>query len=298
LNLQAMKKIIILLVILVVLAGSGWFFRAELENFVVSSFDKIFSFKETTIDPLVGQIQQIEKQISLPPPLRLPGGKNVSTLTRAGVIAQTNQQRLANNLSSLSENSVLDQAAAAKANDMLAKQYFEHVSPSGVGPAQLAESVGYNFITYGENLALGNFGGDQDLVGQWMNSPGHRANILNSRFRQIGVAVVKGVYQGETTWLAVQEFGTPASDCPSLPDETLKIQVDANENRLDQLKSSIEAARQQIDNISRRDPSYNQRAAEYNNLVNQYNALVGQTKPMVAQYNQQVKIYNVCIQNF
>ena len=57
-----------------------------------------------------------------------------------------------------------------------------------------------------------------------MASPGHRANILNSRFIDIGVAVKEGEYQGKETWLAVQEFGEPLSDCPS-PSTDLRFQL-------------------------------------------------------------------------
>ena len=60
-------------------------------------------------------------------------------------------------MSALKENEKLDQAALAKANDMFLKQYFEHVSPTGVGPGDLAQNYGYDYIIVGENLILGNF---------------------------------------------------------------------------------------------------------------------------------------------
>ena len=61
----------------------------------------------------------------------------------------------------------------------------------------------------------------------WMNSPGHRANILNPHFQEIGVAVGKGMYEGHETWIAVQSFGMPLSACPA-SDANLKIKIDAN----------------------------------------------------------------------
>jgi len=293
-----MKKIVILIIVIVALAGFSWYFRVDVENFIVRSFDKLFEIKESAVDPFVSQLEQIEKEISVPAPLRSQINAASSNLTRSGVIEWTNGERIKNNLSPLDENLELNQAAAAKAQDMFKNQYFEHVSPSGIGPGQLAETVGYNFITLGENLALGNYKDDQALVQAWMNSPEHRANILNSHFRQIGVAVVKGVFEGKTTWLAVQEFGTSLSSCPPQPDETIRAQISANENRLAQLSDAMGIDRQQINNLSKRDSNYNQLVAEYNNLVNQYNLLAGETKTMVEQYNVQVRAFNTCVQNF
>ena len=70
---------------------------------------------------------------------------------------------------------------------------------------------------------MGNFKNDQDLVSAWLNSPGHRANILNTRFTEIGTAVLKGFYEGREVWMAVQEFGLPLSSCPN-PDSKVKIE--------------------------------------------------------------------------
>ena len=134
----------------------------------------------------------------------------------------------------LLENTKLDQSAELKAQDMLKNQYFAHTSPSGMAVGNLAEKVGYEFIAIGENLALGNFENDEALVQAWMDSPGHRANILNSRYQEIGVAVLKGVFEGRTTWLAVQHFGLPLSVCPS-PQEGVKLTIDANQNKIDEI---------------------------------------------------------------
>src|SRR6185369_15716694 len=117
-------------------------------------------------------------------------------------------------LPALKENALLDKAAKKKLDDMFAQQYFEHINPQGKGPSDLAKSVGYDYIAIGENLALGNFKNDAELVQAWMDSPGHRANILNKQYTEIGVAVGQGTYEGKKTWLAVQEFGRPTSSCP------------------------------------------------------------------------------------
>jgi uncharacterized protein YkwD len=123
------------------------------------------------------------------------------------IVFQTNVQRVKNGLASLSRNKILDEMAEAKAKDMFEKQYFEHVSPSGFGLEDLAKAYKYNYLEVGENLLEGNFYDEQQVVDRWMNSPAHRENILNKNFTEIGVAAVKGKYQGKTVWMLVQEFG-------------------------------------------------------------------------------------------
>ncbi|MDP3997281.1 MAG: CAP domain-containing protein, partial [bacterium] len=152
-----------------------------------------------------------QKEILAPPPLRLPFSENAGQLTSAGILRATNLHRGENNVAALTANTVLDKAAQAKLADMFAKQYFEHVSPDGAGPGDVVENAGYQFIRVGENLALGNFADDTELVQAWMDSPGHRANILYSGFSQIGIATTRGTYEGQQVWIAVQEFGLPLS---------------------------------------------------------------------------------------
>src|SRR4051812_46532866 len=104
---------------------------------------------------------------------------------------------------------------------MISKRYFSHQFPTGAGPPEVVSASGYDFITVGENLALGVFKNEQDLIDAWMASPGHKENILNKEWREIGVAVVIGKYEGVEEYFAVQEFGTPASVCPK-PSASLK----------------------------------------------------------------------------
>ena len=161
-----------------------------------------------------------------PPPIRVEREASGAELTIVGTIAKTNDERRTRGLPELAANAKLAAAARVKADDLFARQYFEHVSPTGAGPADLAREAGYEYIEIGENLALGNFSDDADLVRAWMESPGHRANILNKEYEEIGVAVGKGTFEGETTWMAVQVFGRPLPDCPK-PDAVLKAQIDS-----------------------------------------------------------------------
>lgn len=236
--------------------------------------------------------------INAPGPLRLPiqsTAPSSSLLSASGVITLTNVERAQNGgLPALTENQILDYDAQLKMNDMFAKQYFEHVSPTGVGPSDLADKVGYSYIIIGENLALGDFLSNQDLLTAWMNSPGHRANILNPHYQEIGVAVGKGMYDGHDTWLAVQSFGTPRSACPII-DAQLKSQIDANNVTIANLKAELDAKKAQIDATFASDPSYNTYVNEYNAIVPQYNGLVETNKINVANYNNEVHAFNDCI---
>jgi uncharacterized protein YkwD len=255
--------------------------------------------------------QQIFKPIEegsfLPEPLRFYGNSKSdssagsdltekstdTTLGRSGVVKNTNAQRAAHGLPALAENSKLNQVASAKLKDLFAKQYFEHVSPSGVGPSDLAKQMGYEYIIVGENLALGNFKSDAALVDAWMASPGHRENILNPKFTQIGVAVGSGIYEGKDVWIAVQSFGTPLANCPA-PDDSLKVSIATNQAVLKTMEQDLIERKVAID--SEQDQTLrNQKVQEYNTKVAIYNALSEKTKQQVQTYNAEVNSFNACI---
>ena len=177
---------------------------------------------------------------------------------------------------------------------MFAKQYFAHVSPTGIGPGDLAKQVSYAYVIVGENLALGDFGSDEKLVDAWMNSPGHRANILNRYYQEIGVAVGKGIYEGRETWLAVQSFGMPLSACPSI-NAQIKMQIDSNNIQIANLRSQLDAKKAQIDSTPTSDPNYNTYVSEFNALVSEYNNIVVSNKALILTYNAEVQAYNNCV---
>lgn len=94
-------------------------------------------------------------------------------------------------------HSGLNKVAMAKAQDMYNNNYFDHQSPTYGSPFDMMKSFGITYSTAGENIAKGQTS-PAEVMNQWMNSPGHRANILNSSYTQIGIAY----YNSE--W--VQEF--------------------------------------------------------------------------------------------
>lgn len=132
------------------------------------------------------------------------------------IIGLSNQQRQINGIGTLTENSLLDQAAAAKAADMFAKNYWAHFAPDGTSPWYFFNNVGYKYSWAGENLAR-DFQTSEGVVQGWMNSPSHRENLLNNNYTEMGVAVVNGTLLGEETTLVVQLFGKPVSAAPANP---------------------------------------------------------------------------------
>lgn len=137
-----------------------------------------------------------------------------------------NGDRSAYQLPALEENRTLDKAAQLKANDMAAKGYFAHESPDGHSPWYWFTQAGYHFAYAGENLAV-YFDDSAAVNAAWMNSPGHRANILNVYFTQIGIATARGIYQGRDTTFVVQLFGTPIPAGVATSSHTASVAVAA-----------------------------------------------------------------------
>lgn len=106
-----------------------------------------------------------------------------------------NKQRTQNGLSPLKENSELQRVARIKAQDMVNNNYFSHTSPTYGSPFDMMKSFKISYNTAGENIA-GNTS-NSAAVTAWMNSPGHKANILNGNFNQTGIGVVKGSKYGK-----------------------------------------------------------------------------------------------------
>lgn len=105
------------------------------------------------------------------------------------VIRLVNEVRRENGLKALTANWELSRVARYKSQDMLNKGYFSHTSPTYGTPFQMIKAFGLSFRTAGENIARG-YPTPQAVVNGWMNSSGHRANILNATYTQIGVGYV------------------------------------------------------------------------------------------------------------
>ena len=130
------------------------------------------------------------------------------------IIALTNAKRAQSGLGVLSSNGQLAQAASAKAQDMYVADYWAHNSPSGKTPWNFITTAGYRYLYAGENLAR-DFSDASSVVDAWMASPSHRSNMLDTNFKEIGVAVASGDLEGREVILVVQMFGTPVSQIPT-----------------------------------------------------------------------------------
>ncbi|MBP9758765.1 hypothetical protein KBD45_03650 [Candidatus Dojkabacteria bacterium] len=134
-----------------------------------------------------------------------------SNISIQEVVNLTNQKRAQAGLSALSLNKTLSNAAYVKGADMINKDYWAHVSPDGIQPWSFFKNAGYKYRYAGENLAR-DFSNATEAVNAWMNSPTHRDNILNSKYKEIGIGVIEGDLAGSDTTIIVQFFGTTYSD--------------------------------------------------------------------------------------
>ncbi|MFD7862409.1 sigma-70 family RNA polymerase sigma factor [Streptomyces sp. NPDC059783] len=133
---------------------------------------------------------------SAPAPRPTPAG------AAAQVVALVNKERAAAGCGPVTENAQLTTAAQRHSDDMAARGFFEHTNPDGADPGDRITAAGYRWSTYGENIAAGQQT-PEAVMNAWMNSPGHRANILNCSFKELGVGIHRG--SGGPWW--TQDFG-------------------------------------------------------------------------------------------
>ncbi len=219
-------------------------------------------------------------------------------INSADIIEATNKERVAVGLPPLSISTKLNSSASLKVDDMITRQYFEHVSPTGEGVSDLGARVGYDYVVMGENLALGSFTSSDDIVQAWMNSPGHKANILNTRYQDIGVSVKHGLYQGKDVWFAVQHFGTSRVVCP-LIDASLKYKIDKINAELKEEEANINTIKKTLEAPgASSQPSYKSTLELFNKSVDAYNAKLATSRTQIDSYNKQVRDFNKCIATF
>jgi uncharacterized protein YkwD len=138
-----------------------------------------------------------------PPP---PGGGGTSSTERE-VLDLTNQARRSQGCGSLQLDDALVEAAGSHASDMVRRHYMDHTNPDGEDPGDRMAKAGYHGSSWGENIAAG-YSSAQKVFNAWMNSDGHRANILNCKFTKIGIGYDPGQVKSEWgpgSW--VQDFG-------------------------------------------------------------------------------------------
>lgn len=134
-----------------------------------------------------------------------------SYISPSEVVRLTNEKRISAGLSALSLNQELSAAAYTKGQDMISKDYWSHVAPDGTQPWKFFNQFGYKYRYAGENLAR-DFTDASSAIDAWMNSPTHRENILNPKYKEIGIGVVEGDLAGVDTTIIVQFFGATYAD--------------------------------------------------------------------------------------
>ena len=122
--------------------------------------------------------------------LNIPEKDDEASAFEQEVIRLVNEIRLNNGLGALTYDWELARVAEYKSRDMRERGYFSHTSPTYGSPFQMMKSFGLSYRSAGENIAMG-YKTPEAVVNAWMNSSGHRANILNSSFTHIGIGYIK-----------------------------------------------------------------------------------------------------------
>ncbi len=141
-----------------------------------------------------------------------------TNVSSSSLLASTNQQRTNEGATALSLNSALSSAAQAKANDMVSRDYWSHVTPDGEQPWAFISDAGYSYDSAGENLAYGFATSSETVIG-WMNSPSHRENLLNVAYKEVGFGFANSqdfINTGPQT-IVVAMYGTPHVQTAAAP---------------------------------------------------------------------------------
>jgi len=218
------------------------------------------------------------------------------TIYADAVLAYTNVERYKRGLDILDSDRRLSEVAYVKMEDLFARQYFEHESPTGESVSDLAKDEGYTYIAVGENLALGDFDSSRDVVEAWMDSKGHRENILSETYTEIGIAAGRGYYEGRTTWIIVQAFGLPRSSCPAV-DADLRAEIDRLEERLDILKSLADVREERIEAFKGTAREKQILINAYNLVARIYNSTAEDYRELIEEYNDGVEGFNDCLKS-
>lgn len=250
--------------------------------------------------------------------LKIPFSPKES-LNSESIIHLTNKAREGKGLPPLLENHLLNVIALARAKDMLEKQYFDHVSPTGRQASDLAQEVGYAYKVIAENIGSGLFYTNQKIVDGWMQSPGHRENILSADVREIGAAVLKGKMEGSETYVTVQIFGLQsppvAHNYCVAPSENLlrdiemkKAEISSLQDQLARLKDELAADQESIERdkgythddvqriqaVNERIHVFNEKSRWYNSILEEATAKTTVMKSMVDEYNRMSQGYKEC----
>jgi hypothetical protein len=241
-----------------------------------------------------------------------PPGLFSEKLDASHIIKLTNEYRASLGLTPLRENFQLTHAAEYRANDMISNRYYAHVNPiTGEGPGEAIKDANYQYRTYAENIAMGNWQSNRHIVDGWINSPGHRANIVNPNIREIGVAIIKDTTTPlgrPSAYYGVQLFASPMPDC-TRPSEVDKALLQEMQRKNDDIWRRVNIQKSEIERLQARIHRENNNTTkkrminDFNRQINAYNSLVAEAKGMqdslqlvIQSYNSRIHEYNACMQ--
>lgn len=163
------------------------------DSYTVASGDSLWKIAVKT-QTGVQELIDANPQLANPDQLN-PGQKiNIPTKEQASVeqevVKLVNAERAKEGLRALKEEWELSRVAKYKSQDMHDKKYFDHTSPTYGTPFTMMKNFGITYKSAGENIAMGQRSAEE-VVKAWMNSAGHRANILNKNYTHIGIGYVK-----------------------------------------------------------------------------------------------------------
>jgi len=145
----------------------------------------------TTIDVNVNELPELPQNYAI----------SVQGAAENKILELMNQKRTEAGLQPLTMDNTLLQVARYKSNHMIQYNYFDHTTPEGTNWTSWLKAIGYTYNATGENIAYNTYD-PVELFNQWWNSPGHRANMMNSSYNKVGV----GVLNGNGKYMGTQEF--------------------------------------------------------------------------------------------
>jgi len=188
------KIIVIFILVLTFLFANIYSANAQSLTYTVQPGDSMWKIAvkyQIGLSEIIAANPQIKNPALIYPgqKITVPNIDDIKALENE-VIRLTNEQRAKYGLPALKANWELSRVARYKSQDMVNKNYFSHNSPTYGSPFKMMENFGLRFTAAGENIAMGQQSAQQ-VVNDWMNSPGHRSNILSSAYNQIGVGLAK-----------------------------------------------------------------------------------------------------------
>jgi uncharacterized YkwD family protein/spore coat assembly protein SafA len=188
-----MKKIILVFLITALLLMS-FVAAQDTVTYTVQSGDSMWKIAvkyQVGVKEIISSNPQVKNPDSIyaGQKLTIPTMESIKAL-ESEVVRLVNIERSKNGLQPLKENWELSRVARYKSQDMANKNYFSHTSPTYGSPFRMMESFGIRYSSAGENIAKMQKT-PQQVMNSWMNSPGHRSNILSPSYTQLGVGLAK-----------------------------------------------------------------------------------------------------------